>query len=170
MTDQTRRIDSTGYEVQRDPRLNPQPRVSARPAPQGMALPQADDAAYYADHEPMAVQPRPPAASVPEVPAQPEEGLIPLSRPYMVHGEPLKQFKMRKPVAREIGKIGNPLRVDLDSDGTILEIEPRLDRVMKYITALSDPQIPPSVVEQFDYVDLDTCAAFLGPFFLRMTS
>ncbi|CAN0416382.1 unnamed protein product, partial [Phaeothamnion confervicola] len=95
-------------------------------------------------------------------------GVIELSRAYEVHGEPLKRFTMRKPVAREIGKIGNPLKFDISEDGRITEVEARWDRVMKYITALSNPQIPPSIVEQFEYEDLDACAAFLGPFFLKV--
>lgn len=187
MADDIRRVDTTGYA--RDPRLTaaasaPQ-RPTARPAPQHMVLPQhavdnepdieiEDDEAPLAPPPARAAHPPRPAPSAPvqaAVVAAPENSaVIELSRPYMVHGEPLKRFTMRKPVAREIGKIGNPIRLEVGDDGRISEIEARWDRVVKYITALSDPQIPPSSVDEFDFVDLDSCAAFLGPFFLRVTT
>ena len=191
MSDDTRRLDTTGYV--RDPRLNaaaqpPEQRMRTRAAPPAMALPQHDDGLEPdieidddEDEAPPAPPParasrppaRPAASAAPSAPApaQPAEtAVIELSRPYMVHGEPMKRFTMRKPVAREIGKVGNPLKFEIGDNGTIAEIEARWDRVIKYITLLSDPQIPPSTVEEFEFVDLDTCAAFLGPFFLKVTS
>ena len=190
MSDDTRRLDTTGYV--RDPRLQaaaapPEQRMRTRPAPSAMALPQHDDGLEPdieiddEDEAPPAPPParaprpaaRPAAGAAPAAPApaQPAEtAVIELSRPYMVHGEPLKRFSMRKPVAREIGKIGNPLKFEIGEDGRIAEIEARWDRVIRYVTALSDPMIPPSTVEEFEFADLDTCAAFLGPFFLKVTS
>jgi hypothetical protein len=196
-----RRLDPTGYV---DPRLQrpspggqggipeyqplPPQRMTMRPAPPNMALPQVDEHEIDED-EPEALarlagNGAPSAPHVPRIPARPsvaaaapaaapvlaDTGVIELSRTYTVHGEPLKRFTMRKPVAREIGKIGNPIKFDIDEFGVVVEVEARWDRVMKYVTALSEPQIPPSVVEEFDYADLDSCAAFLGPFFLKVMS
>ncbi len=119
----------------------------------------------------------PPAGSRPSsgedqvttAPANPDFAEVVLSKPYMAHGEPVQRFQLRRPVTREIKQCGNPLRPVLDDTGRIANIEVRWDVIALYVPLLSNPPLPPATVDQFEFFDLDACAAALSPFFIRLS-
>lgn len=188
MTNDTRRLDASGYVQQsaqangRDPRLQPQPaqpgRVSVRPAPPAMALPQEDHSEYYDAGAPYEEAPptnraqaRPGAAtSVPEVArADVDENVVHFTKSYMAHGQPVDRITLRKPVTRDIRKAGTPFKVILEDDQkTVRDVEYRWDAVASYVSMLSEPTLPPSTVDSLEFEDLARCAGVLVGFFLGM--
>jgi hypothetical protein len=110
----------------------------------------------------------PPASSAPAAPVLPDRVEVTFSKPYMAHGEPVRRIMLRRPVTREIKQFGSPVRLKLDDEGRIDEIDCKWDVVASYIPVLSDPPLPPSTVDQLEFVDLDACAGALGPFFMTL--
>lgn len=153
------------------------PQPVMRPAPQGyqpqhapQTYAQAPVAAQVAAAPPVAPVQHHPAApapvAAPSKPADPNEVI--LSKAYFAHDEEIDRITLRKPVTRDIKHLGNPLRVVTAPDGTIQDFEVRWDLVAKYITALASPPLPPSTVDQFEFFDLDACAAVIARFFVKL--
>lgn len=130
------------------------PQPAMRAAPVGYELPAAT--------APVAVPAAPAAAPVAD------ENVVVLSKPYQAHGEMVSRIVLRRPVAREIKQCGNPLKMVTAPDGRIVDMEIKWDVVTKYIPLLASPPLPPSTVDQFDFFDLDACAAVLAPFFVKL--
>lgn len=97
-----------------------------------------------------------------------EENEIILSKAYIAHGEPVKRFKIRKPTTREIRECGVPLKLNTDENGRIVDVEMKWDVIAKYVVLLSEPPLPASTVDQFEFFDLDACGAVIRPFFVRL--
>ena len=113
---------------------------------------------------------QPVAAPVQAVPPDLEEGVVVLSKAYRAHDIMVDRITLRRPKAREIAKCGNPLRFVQSPDGRVQDIDIKWDVVLKYIPLLATPAIPPSTDDEFDYFDLDACAAALGPFFVKLAT
>jgi hypothetical protein len=139
--------------------------------------PQPAPHSYAAPPQVAAVQPVAPVQHYPAAPAPvaapvaapvPAGNEIILSKAYIAHDEEVDRITLRKPVTRDIKHLGNPLRVVTAPDGTIQDFEVRWDLVAKYITALASPPLPPSTVDQFEFFDLDACAAVIARFFVKL--
>lgn len=157
------------------------PQPVMRPAPQGYA-PQQLTPAMAAQHPapmvappahaPMvAVQTQAPVVAVPPTApaaANDDDNLVILTRPYLAHDELVDRIRLRRPITRDIKQCGNPLRLDTAADGTILGMDIKWDVVAKYISLLASPPLPPSTVDQFDFFDLDACAAVIARFFVKL--
>ncbi len=149
---QTKRIDNPGLTARH---RAPEP---AKPP----ALPPADEPEGELDE---VITTKPVADLAPAPPRDPSS--VVFSKTYMAFGEPVKQVKFRRPVTRDIRKFGNPLKVKPDENGEA-DIELKWDVVANYVSALSDPPLPPTTVDELDYFDLDACAAVIAPFFVRL--
>lgn len=138
------------------PPIEQRSRPAARPAP----------VAAHADHlgydEPAApTMPTNPAPSA-------EDGVVHLSRGYRAHDlDDLRVIKLRRPVGRDIKRCGNPARYETDAQGRITNIEVKWDVVAAYIPLLASPPVPSATVDEFEFEDLDACAAVIVPFFVR---
>lgn len=157
-----------------------EPQPMARPAPQGFqprpATPQPHALSQHATpyvppqapmpvvHAPLAHKAPAPAAAT----ASDDENLVILTRPYQAHDELVDRIRLRRPITRDIKQCGNPLKVVTAPDGTIEDLEMKWDVVAKYVTLLASPPMPPSTVDQFDFFDLDACAAVIARFFVRL--
>ena len=144
---QTKRIDNPG--------LTARPRAPEAAKP---TVAELEDPVDVVDEAPVA-EPAPAPLRDPDT--------VVFSKTYMAFGEPVKQVKFRRPVTRDIRKFGNPLKVKPDENGEA-DIELKWDVVANYVSALSDPPLPPTTVDELDYFDLDACAAVIAPFFVRL--
>ncbi|MBL8565884.1 MAG: phage tail assembly protein [Hyphomicrobiaceae bacterium] len=129
------------------------PRPSVRPAPTRGAM--------------EAAEPFPAIAATPgEFSADVDDGAIALSRTYRAYDTEVSRIKLRRPLARDIKQHGNPLKLTTGPDGRVAEIEVRWDAVAAYVSALASPPLPPSTVDEFEFIDLDACAAVIARFFV----
>jgi len=139
-----------------------------QPAPQTYA--QAPVAAQVAAAPPVAPVQHYPAApapvAAPAKPADPNEVI--LSKAYFAHDEEIDRITLRKPVTRDIKKLGNPVKIQTNAEGVIVDMDMRWDLVAKYISVLATPPLPPSTVDQFEYEDLDACAGVIAGFFVKL--
>lgn len=111
----------------------------------------------------------PVAASAPPAPATPaRENEVLLSKHYSAHDEEVDRITLRRPITRDIKKLGNPVKIQTNADGIIVDMDMRWDIVAKYISVLSTPPLPPSTVDQFEYEDLDACAGLIAGFFVKL--
>ncbi len=109
-------------------------------------------------------------AAGPAVDVASDHAEVHLSRAYQAHDVAVTRFQLRKPVTRDIRAFGNPFKVKLTPQGMIEDIDVRYDAVAKYVAVLSVPPLPPSTVDQFEFEDIDSCAAAMMPFFMRLAS
>lgn len=187
----TRRVDATPYVGTQPAQFAPAPYVAPQPViPQFGAQPAPGYAQPYPPQQPPAypvqhAPPAPPAYQPPQPAAAPaavaaaqgapqamkgeaeDYSVVEFSKPYRAHDMTVQSVKLRKPLAREIRKFGNPLRPRMDAGG-IADVEMNWDAICNYVVALSDPPLPPSTVEQFEYFDLDACAGGIARFFVRL--
>jgi hypothetical protein len=128
----------------------PQPAV--RPAPAGYeAAPAA----------PPAPRPAPPAAA-----AAAGGPVVTLTRPYQAHDVDVQSVRFRKPTTKDLRKCGYPMRNATNANGVPVAMEELPDVVARYVSALSDPPLPPSTVDQFELEDFSRCSAVILGFFL----
>lgn len=119
----------------------------------------------------------PVAAAAVQTPSQPsrprpapdKSEVVLLSRQYRAHDVEVDRVLFRKPVGRDIARYGNMLKVDVE-DGTVKDVEVKYDVAVKYIVALSEPPLPPSTVDEFEFTDIEGCASALAPFFMRFVA
>lgn len=171
-----RRID-TAHHGWAPPGQAPQPPVfqPAPPAqipppnsyPAGPALATAQDARAFSA-PPSAASPTAAAAArgEPDEPGTAGETSVTLSRPYTAFGETVQRVRFRKPTTKDLRKNGYPLRNAIGNDGRIAAIEEMPDIAARYISALSDPPLPPSTVDSLDLKDFAACSAVIVGFFM----
>lgn len=85
-----------------------------------------------------------------------------LAEPVHAHGEELKKLEFRKPTARDILSVGNPVIFNPMTDPPTVTHDER--KLVGMISALAG--IPPSSVLAMDSVDLVSCAWGITPFFV----
>lgn len=101
------------------------------------------------------------------VPTDDNNGVVELSRPYRAYDIDVSKITLRRPVTRDIKRCGNPLKLTTGADGRVTDIDVRWDVVAAYIPLLASPPLPQSTVDEFEFVDLDACAAVIAGFFAR---
>lgn len=147
-----------------------------QPAPQMQVPPPAaydygappPDPRQQAAYAPPVVGPSVPPVAAPRADDDRAADVVVFSRPYEAFGEPVSRIRLRRPVAKEIGRFGNPVKMTISAGGVIEDVDIKWDRALGYIAALSDPPLPPSTVAQLEWDDLDACGAVLAGFFVRL--
>lgn len=166
-----RRIDATQYTGQPSapvPVYQPQPQavvppLTAYPVQPVYAQPAPPPVPQYSQPVAMPAQPAPAAAAPPAVAA--DENTVTFSRAYRAHDIEVRSIRLRKPVTKEIRKLGNPLKLNVDEKGVVTDVEIKYDVVANYIPVLSTTPLPPSTVDLFEFADLDRCAGVIVGFF-----
>lgn len=144
MTTDTRQLGGQDYGIPPIEQRSSTQRPTMRPAPNAIAATQGDAAA-----------------------ADDDDGVVILSKPYLAYDVDVSRIKLRRPLTREIKKCGNPLKLTTGADGRVTDIDVRWDVIAAYIPLLASPPLPQSTVDQFEFVDLDACAAVIASFFAR---
>lgn len=144
MTTDARHLGGQDYGIPPIEQRRSTQRPSMRPAPNAIVATQDDTAA-----------------------TDDNEGVVELSKPYRAYDIEVTRIKLRRPLTREIKKCGNPLKLTTGVDGRVTDIDVRWDVVAAYIPLLASPPLPQSTVDEFEFVDLDACAAVIASFFAR---
>lgn len=115
---------------------------------------------------PPVVHARAPAPDAQAAPAADERPVVTFSRAYPAHDVEVRTVRLRKPTTRDLRRCGYPMRNAVNAAGMPVALEELPDVVARYVTALSDPPLPPSTVDQLDLDDFGKCSAVVLGFFL----
>lgn len=171
-----RRVDTSHYAqpAQRQPDA---PADYYQPAPPPGPVVPAFAARPAVPPPDMSLQPVPPGAVVaaqpvapPSAPSgrvdAPDYSVRTLSRPYKAHDLDVKVVRLRKPLTAEIRKYGSPIHQFVDERG-LQQFDIKWDTIANYVAVLSDPPLPPSTINAFDFEDLDEVGGGIIRFFIK---
>ncbi|MGE0022111.1 MAG: phage tail assembly protein [Hyphomicrobium sp.] len=172
MTNDQRRFGGQEYGAQQayapqqaddygQPAMRPAPPYEPRPYAQAPAAQQVAAAPAYAPHVATSV----PVSPAPSDPAVDGSVLVTLGGTYMAHDVTVHQVRFRKPTVRQLRKLGYPLR-NVMVDGMPKGVDQVPEVCALYMTALSEPPLPMSTVDQFSLDDFTLCSNVITSFFL----